>query len=74
VNVHHFDEAETPRTMKSPLPGVSNVKVVLQHFHRHCYKRSLLWFFVGEGLAHTRCKLLRNTVDMKIYVVRATGA
>jgi hypothetical protein len=57
VNVHHGDEAKTPRTMKSLLPSVSNVKVILRHFHRHRYKSSLLWFFVGEGLTRTRCKL-----------------
>jgi heme oxygenase len=33
------------------------VEVVLRHFHRHRYKSSPLWFFVGEGLAHIRCKL-----------------
>jgi hypothetical protein len=29
VNVHHGDDAETPRTMKSPLLDASNIKVVL---------------------------------------------
>jgi hypothetical protein len=43
---------------KSPIPGAPNVEVVLLHFHRHRYKSGLLWFFVGEGLARTRCKLL----------------
>jgi hypothetical protein len=32
---------------KKLLPGVPNVEVVLRHFHRHCYKSSLLWFLVG---------------------------
>jgi hypothetical protein len=27
------------------------VEVVLLHFHRHCYKSSTLWFFIGEGLS-----------------------
>jgi hypothetical protein len=27
------------------------VEVVLRHFHRHCHKSSLLWFFVGDGLS-----------------------
>jgi hypothetical protein len=27
------------------------IKVVLRHFHQHCYKSSPLWFFVGEGLS-----------------------
>jgi hypothetical protein len=35
---------------ESPLPGAPNVEVVLQHFHRHCYKSSSLWFFVWRGL------------------------
>jgi hypothetical protein len=29
VNVHHGDDAETPKTMKSPLLHASNIKVVL---------------------------------------------
>jgi hypothetical protein len=29
VNVDHGDGAETPRTMKAPLPGVPNVEVIL---------------------------------------------
>jgi hypothetical protein len=24
-----------------------HVKVVLRHFHRHCYQSSLLWFIIG---------------------------
>jgi hypothetical protein len=36
---------------------VKGVEVILRHFHRYRYKSSPLWFFVGEGLAHIRCKL-----------------
>jgi hypothetical protein len=28
-----------------PLPSVPNIELVLQHFHRCCYRSSPLWFF-----------------------------
>jgi hypothetical protein len=40
---------------KPPLPGALNVKVVLRHFHRHCYSSSPLWFFVWKGLSSLGC-------------------
>jgi hypothetical protein len=40
VYVHHVGEAGTPRTTKKTLPDAPNVKVVLRHFYRHCYKGS----------------------------------
>jgi hypothetical protein len=33
-----------------------------------------LWFFCWRGSDRTRCWLSGNTVDTKIYVVRAAGA
>jgi hypothetical protein len=33
-----------------------------------------LWFFCWRGPDRTRCWLSVNTVDTKIYVVRAAGA
>jgi hypothetical protein len=51
VDVHRGDEAKNQeRRKKCPLPRVRNVKVDLRHFHRHCYKTSMLWFFVWKGL------------------------
>jgi hypothetical protein len=38
-----------------PLPDVPNVEVVLRHFHRHCYKNSLLWFFCWRGYRSLGC-------------------
>jgi hypothetical protein len=32
VNVHHGDEAETPRMTKRPLPGMPNVEVDFMTF------------------------------------------
>jgi topoisomerase (DNA) II binding protein 1 len=51
-----------------------NVEVVLRHFHRCRYSSSSLWFFCWRGLDRTRCWLSGNTVDTRIYVVRAAGA
>jgi hypothetical protein len=50
VDVHHGDEAENQEwwqkqkiaALKRPLPGAPNVEVVLQHFHRCCYRSSPL--------------------------------
>jgi hypothetical protein len=52
ADVHHGDEAGTPRTTGKPppLPSAPNIEVVFRHFHRHCYKSSLLWFLVWRGL------------------------
>jgi hypothetical protein len=48
--------------------------VVLRHFHRCCYRSSPLWFFCWRGLWSLGREILMNTVDMKIYVVRAARA
>jgi hypothetical protein len=50
VNVHHGDDDGTPRTMKSPLLGTPNVKVVLRHFHRHCPREVCYGSLFGEAL------------------------
>jgi hypothetical protein len=50
------------------------VEVVLRHFHRCRYRSSPLWFFCWRGSDHTRCWLSGNTVDTRIYVIRAAGA
>jgi hypothetical protein len=53
---HHGDddfgviEDSLPEKHQAPLPGASNVKVVLRHFHRCCYRSSPLWFFCWRGL------------------------
>jgi hypothetical protein len=73
VYVHHGNEARTPRTMKSPIPSAPNVDVVLRHFHRHCLEQPavvLCW----RGLISLELSLWRNTVDTRIYVVRAARA
>jgi serine/threonine protein kinase len=44
-------------TLEFHLHGMYFVEVVLPYFYRHRYKNSPMWFFVGERLAHTRCKL-----------------
>jgi hypothetical protein len=50
------------------------VEVVLRHFHRCRYRSSPLWFFCWRGTDRSGSWLSGNTVDMKIYVVRAAGA
>jgi hypothetical protein len=50
------------------------VEVVLRHFHRCRYRSSPLWFFCWRGSDRTKCWLSGNTVDTRIYVVRATRA
>jgi hypothetical protein len=50
VNVHHGDDAETPRTMKTPLLDASNVKVVLLHFHRHYPRAARCGSLFGRAL------------------------
>jgi hypothetical protein len=57
-----------------PLPGAPNVKVVLRHFHRCRYWSSTAVFLLLEGLRSLWSWSSGNTVDMKIYVVRAAGA
>jgi hypothetical protein len=47
-----------------------SVKVLLRHFHRHCYKSSPLWFIVGGTKALVRSRQM----NMRVYVVQATGA
>jgi hypothetical protein len=42
---------KTKNKEKVPLPGAPNVKVILRHFHRHCFKSSPLWFLIGVGLS-----------------------
>jgi hypothetical protein len=51
-----------------------SVEVVLRHFHRCRYRSSPLWFFCWRGTDRSGSWLSGNTVDTKIYVVRATGA
>jgi hypothetical protein len=75
VNIHHDDEArKTKNGEMPPLPGAPNVEVVLRHFHRCRYRSSLLWFFCWRGTDRSGSWLFGNTVDTKIYVVRAAGA
>jgi hypothetical protein len=50
------------------------VEMVLRYFHRCRYRSSPLWFFCWRGSDRTRCWLSENTVDTRIYVVRAAGA
>jgi hypothetical protein len=50
------------------------VEVVLRYFHRCRYRSSPLWFFCWRGTDRSGRWLSGNTVDTKIYVVRAAGA
>jgi hypothetical protein len=47
---HGVVEAPLSEKHQPPLPDVSNVEVVLEHLHRCCYRRSLMWSFYWEGL------------------------
>jgi hypothetical protein len=75
VNVHYDDETrKTKNGEMCPLPGAPNVELVLRHFHRCRYRSSPLWFFCWRGTDRSGSWLSGNTVDTKIYVVRAAGA
>jgi hypothetical protein len=75
VNVHHDDEARKIKNGEmSPLPGAPNVEVVLRHFNRCRYWSSTAVVLLLERLRSLRSWLSGNTVDTKIYVVRAAGA
>jgi hypothetical protein len=51
VNIHHDDEArKTKNGEMRPLPGASNVEVVLRHFHRCRYWSSTAVVLLLEGL------------------------
>jgi hypothetical protein len=39
-----------PQANCFPLPSVSNIKLVLRHFHQNRYWSSPLWFLCGKGL------------------------
>jgi hypothetical protein len=71
---HGVNDAGTPRMTKNHIPDAPNVKVILQHFHRYCYKSSSLWFIVQKGLGLLSSSQGRSMVDTKIYVVRASIA
>jgi hypothetical protein len=74
VNVYHDDEArKTKNGEMPPLPGAPNVEVVLRHFHPCRYWSSTAVVLLLEGLRSPRSWLSGNTVDTKIYVVRAAG-
>jgi hypothetical protein len=49
---------------------VLNVKVVLQYFHWHCYKSSLLWFIVGW----TKTLVRMSWMNTRVYMDRAARA
>jgi hypothetical protein len=75
VNPHHDDEArKTKDGEMRPLPGAPNVEVVLRHFHRCRYRSSTAVVLLLEGLRSPRSWLSGDTVDTKIYVVRAARA
>jgi hypothetical protein len=71
-----FEEID-PLTLVKRTSGTSQcdcVEVVLRHFHRCPYRSSPLWFFCWRDTDRSGSWLSGNTVDTKIYVVRAAGA
>jgi hypothetical protein len=75
VNVHHDDEARKTKNGEM-LPFLA------RQMSKWFYNTSTgaapgavpLWFFCWRGSDRTRSWLSGNTVDTKIYVVRAAGA
>jgi hypothetical protein len=75
VNVHHDDEArKTKNGEMRPFLARQMSKWFYDTSTGAATGAVPLWFFCWRGSDHTRCWLLGNTVDTKIYVVRAAGA
>jgi hypothetical protein len=75
VNAHHDDEAEKPRTTKcTPYLARQMLKWFYDTSTGAATGAVSLWFFCWRGSDRTRSWLSENTVDTKIYVVRAAGA
>jgi hypothetical protein len=75
VNVHHDDEArKTKNGEMRPYLARQMSKWFYDTSTGAATGAVPLWFFCWRGSDRTRCWLSGNTVDTKIYVVRAAGA
>jgi hypothetical protein len=76
VNVHHDDEARKTKNGEMRRP------FLVRQMSKWFYDTSTgvttgavpLWFFCWRGSDRTRCWLSGDTVDTRIYMVRAVGA
>jgi hypothetical protein len=66
---------EKPRMAKcGPLPGASNVEVVLRYFHRCRHWSSTAMVLLLEGLRSRKVLVIGEYGGHEGYVVRAAGA
>jgi hypothetical protein len=75
VSAHHDDEDRKPRTVKcAPYLARQMSKWLYDTSTGPATGAVPLWFFCWRGTERSGSWLSGNTVDTKIYVVRAAGA